>query len=61
MDQQAQTQFKIQKVYVKDLSLSIPNSDKICTTKWKPELHTDIKLEATTLPDENPEVTVLPR
>ncbi|MDE4972114.1 protein-export chaperone SecB, partial [Francisella tularensis] len=53
MDQQAQPQFHIQKVYVKDLSFSIPNSDKIWTTNWNPELHTDLKVEATKLPEEN--------
>nr|AAV28959.1 NT02FT0346 [synthetic construct] len=59
MVQQAQPQFQIQKVYVKDLSFSIPNSDKIWTTNWKPELHTDLKVEATKLPEENTYETVL--
>ncbi|APC90827.1 MULTISPECIES: protein-export chaperone SecB [Francisella] len=59
MDQQAQPQFQIQKVYVKDLSFSIPNSDKIWTTNWKPELHTDLKVEANKLPEENTYETVL--
>jgi preprotein translocase subunit SecB len=52
MDQQ-QPQFQIQKVYVKDLSFSIPNSDKIWTTEWKPQLHTDLKVNAQNLPEEN--------
>ncbi|WP_150463433.1 MULTISPECIES: protein-export chaperone SecB [Francisella] len=59
MDQQAQPQFQIQKVYVKDMSFSIPNSDKIWTTAWKPELHTDLKIEATQLPEENTYESVL--
>lgn len=58
MDQQ-QPQFQIQKVYVKDLSFSIPNSDKIWTTAWKPELHTDLKIDAINLPEENTYESVL--
>lgn len=56
MDQQPQEnapQFQIQKVYVKDLSFTIPNSDKIWTTEWKPQLHTDIKVVAQKLPEDN--------
>ncbi|MDE5012738.1 protein-export chaperone SecB, partial [Francisella tularensis] len=60
MDLQAQPQFQIHKVYVKDLSFSIPYSDKIWTTNWNPELHTDLIVEATKLPDENTYETVLP-
>jgi len=59
MDQQAQPQFQIQKVYVKDLSFTIPESDKIWTTAWKPELHTDIKVQATDLPEDNTYESVL--
>ncbi|AIT09693.1 preprotein translocase subunit SecB [Candidatus Francisella endociliophora] len=59
MDQQAQPQFQIQKVYVKDLSFSIPDSDKIWATAWKPELHTDLKVEAVNLPEENTYESVL--
>lgn len=59
MDQQVQPQFQIQKVYMKDLSFSIPNSDKIWATAWKPELHTDIKIEAINLPEENTYESVL--
>ncbi|MED7788994.1 protein-export chaperone SecB [Francisella sp. 19X1-34] len=57
MDQQPQ--FQIQKVYVKDLSFSIPNSDKIWATAWKPELHTDLKVDAVNLPEENTYESVL--
>ena len=59
MDQQ-QPQFQIQKVYVKDLSFSIPNSDKIWATAWRPELlHTDLKIDAVNLPEENTYESVL--
>lgn len=57
MDQQPQ--FQIQKVYVKDLSFSIPNSDKIWATAWRPELHTDLKVDAVNLPEENTYESVL--
>lgn len=55
MDQQQENaaQFQIQKVYVKDMSFSIPNSDRIWSTEWKPQLHTDIKVTAQDLPEEN--------
>ena len=56
MDQQPQEntpQFQIQKVYIKDMSFSIPNSDKIWTTEWKPQLYTDIKVAAKNLPEDN--------
>ncbi|MDE4994494.1 protein-export chaperone SecB, partial [Francisella tularensis subsp. holarctica] len=36
-----------------------PNSDKIWTTNCKPELHTDLKVEDTKLPEENTYETVL--
>ncbi|MED7819544.1 MULTISPECIES: protein-export chaperone SecB [unclassified Francisella] len=58
MDQQ-QPQFQIQKVYVKDLSFSIPNSDKIWSTAWRPELHTDLKVDAINLPEENTYESIL--
>ncbi|QIW09251.1 protein-export chaperone SecB [Francisella sp. LA112445] len=58
MDQQ-QPQFQIQKVYVKDLSFSIPNSDKIWATAWRPELHTDLKVDAVNLPEENTYESIL--
>ncbi|BCD92167.1 protein-export protein SecB 2 [Francisella halioticida] len=57
MDQQPQ--FQIQKVYVKDLSFSVPNSDKIWATAWKPELHTDLKIDAVNLSEENTYESVL--
>jgi preprotein translocase subunit SecB len=59
MDQQAQPQFQIQKVYVKDLSFSIPNADKIWATAWKPQLHTDLKVDAIKLPEDNTYESVL--
>lgn len=59
MDQQEQPQFQIQKVYVKDLSFSVPHPDKIWSTAWKPELHTDIKIDATDLPEEGTYESVL--
>ncbi|GAB4222373.1 MAG: protein-export chaperone SecB [Francisella sp.] len=59
MDQKEQPQFQIQKVYVKDMSFSIPNSDKIWNTKWQPNLNTDLKIESIKLPEENTYETVL--
>ncbi|QIV95142.1 protein-export chaperone SecB [Allofrancisella frigidaquae] len=59
MDQQTQPQFQIQKVYIKDLSFSVPNSDKIWATQWRPQLHTDLKITAEKLPEENTYESIL--
>ena len=51
MDKKAQ--FQIQKVYLKDLSFSIPNYEKIWKTSWNPELSTDLKVKSSKLPEED--------
>ncbi|CAB1274127.1 protein-export chaperone SecB [Candidatus Nitrosacidococcus tergens] len=37
--QNQQSQFSIQKIYVKDLSFEAPNSPHIFTKEWKPEIN----------------------
>ena len=40
--EQSQQQFAIQKIYCKDVSFETPNSPKIFTEKWEPELKIDL-------------------
>lgn len=39
---QAQQQFEIQKIYLKDVSLEVPHSPGIFTQQWKPEINLQI-------------------
>lgn len=44
--QPPQPQFAIQKIYVKDLSFEAPNSPRIFTQEWKPELNMQLSNES---------------
>lgn len=44
-EQNQQTQFAIQKIYVKDLSFETPNSPQVFTQEWKPELNLQLSNE----------------
>ena len=57
--QQEQPQFQMQKVYVKDISFSIPHPNKIWKTQWKPQLKTDIKITSSNLPEDDTYESVL--
>jgi preprotein translocase subunit SecB len=41
-NEQPEQQFGIQKIYCKDISFETPNSPKIFTEKWEPELKIDL-------------------
>lgn len=43
---EAERQFGIQRIYVKDISLEVPESPKIFLEKWEPALHMDIATKA---------------
>lgn len=45
-EQNQQRQFAIQRIYVKDLSLEVPNSPKIFLQNWEPELNIDLATKA---------------
>lgn len=49
--EQAQQQFAIQKIYCKDVSFETPNSPKIFTEKWEPELKVDLHTAVNPLAD----------
>jgi preprotein translocase subunit SecB len=43
---QNQRQFAIQRIYVKDMSLEVPNSPKVFLENWEPELNMDLGTKA---------------
>ncbi len=43
---QNQRQFGIQRIYVKDMSVEVPNSPKIFLENWEPEMNMDIGTKA---------------
>ena len=49
---------ELQKVYLKDVSLETPNSPKIFTEQWKPELQVEIHSNAKPLSDDVFEVAI---
>ncbi len=44
--EQGQRQFAIQRIYVKDMSVEVPNSPKIFLENWEPELNMDLGTKA---------------
>ncbi len=50
-EDQAQQQFVIQKIFCKDISFETPNSPKIFTEKWEPELKVDLHTAVNPLAD----------
>ena len=49
LDNPAEAQFAIQKVYVKDLSFETPNSPEVFKVEWKPAVDMHLTNEATPL------------
>ncbi|MBL1141728.1 MAG: protein-export chaperone SecB [Proteobacteria bacterium] len=49
--EQAEVQFSIQKVYVKDISFETPNSPEVFKMEWKPTVDMHLTNEATPLGD----------
>jgi len=50
-DQQAQPQFAIQRIYVKDVSFEAPNSPTIFRKEWKPSVSVDMNVSNNKLED----------
>lgn len=44
--EQPQRQFAIQRIYVKDMSVEVPNSPRIFLENWEPELNMDLNTKA---------------
>lgn len=55
---QAQRQFAIQRIYVKDMSVEVPNSPKIFLENWEPELNMDLGTKADPLENNTYEVVL---
>lgn len=53
-----QPQFALQRVYVKDASIEVPNAPMIFTQEWKPEIKLDLNTGARRLDEKHFEVFV---
>jgi preprotein translocase subunit SecB len=49
--EQAQGQFALQRIYVKDLSFEVPNAPKVFLAAWQPEINIDLSTQASRLED----------
>ena len=56
--QDEQTQFAIQKIYVKDLSFEMPNSPQVFLEKWEPDVNLQLSNTATVLSPNTHEVVL---
>ena len=56
--QDSQSQFAIQKIYVKDLSFETPSSPQVFLDKWEPDVSLQLSNTATLLSDNNHEVVL---
>ncbi len=56
--QEAQNQFAIQKIYIKDLSFETPNSPHIFMEKWEPEVNLQLSNSTQVLNEGTHEVTL---
>lgn len=54
--EEAQGEFTIQRVYLKDLSFEAPNSPAAFLEEWKPEVNMDLHTDAPSLDDDNYDV-----
>jgi preprotein translocase subunit SecB len=50
-EQQAQGQFALQRIYVKDLSFEAPNAPKVFLGTWQPEVNLDLSTSTSRLED----------
>jgi preprotein translocase subunit SecB len=57
-DNQAEKQFSIQKLYVKDVSFETPNSPMIFTQQWEPKVEVNLASNAQTLQENLYEISL---
>ncbi len=57
--QEAQAEFAIQRLYVKDLSLETPNTPKVFLEAWEPQMHMDLATDASLILEEGLREVVL--
>lgn len=55
---QAQGQFALQRIYVKDLSFEVPGAPKVFLGNWQPEVNVQLATETAKVDDTNYEVTL---
>lgn len=53
-----QPQFALQRMYLKDVSFEAPNSPKVFTQQWQPEINLDLNTGAEKLDDQHFDVTL---
>lgn len=56
--EQAEQQFALQKIYLKDISFETPNSPQIFTEEWKPEVNVELATAGKPLNEEVMEVVL---
>ena len=57
-EQQAQPQFALQRIYVKDISFESPNAPEVFQGEWKPQVNLDLNTASSKVSDNNYEVVV---
>lgn len=50
-EQQAQGQFALQRIYIKDLSFEVPNAPKAFLGNWQPEVNVELSTQASRMED----------
>ncbi len=55
-EQNAQPQFSLQRIYIKDASMESPNAPQVFLKEWKPEINMDMNTAVNQLDDNNFEV-----
>jgi preprotein translocase subunit SecB len=55
---ESQRQFGIQRIYVKDMSVEVPNSPKVFLENWEPEMNMDLGTKAESLENNTYEVVL---
>ena len=58
MSEQAQPQFALQRIYIKDLSFESPNSPAAFTKQWKPDIQFDLNTSAKQIDQTHYEVAI---
>lgn len=58
MAENQQPQFGMQRVYLKDVSFEAPNSPKVFSQEWKPEIKLDLNTNARQLDEQHYEVSI---
>lgn len=55
---QANGQFALQRIYIKDLSFEVPNAPKVYLGEWQPEVNVQLATETSVIDEHNYEVVL---